>query len=103
MPQSTPEDLNKFLRSVGLEETAKSVVFPLGFKVVDMDGKKMLRALTRSEHQEFIQKETGQPVDAKNLDDPRCFGAGGSCVSQGCPGICILYHDNNGTAACACR
>jgi hypothetical protein len=37
------------------------------------------------------------------VDDPRCFGAGGSCHSQGCPGVCIAVVDQQGIKHCECR
>jgi hypothetical protein len=37
------------------------------------------------------------------VDDSRCFGAGGTCHPQGCPGVCIPVSDQQGTKHCECR
>ena len=95
--KTTVEELNKALKEAGLEKATDGIIFPWGFKIVDFEGKKALRAMGPKEYKESVKKETGKTLTDEQLNTPSCVLASGQCYSQGCSqvgGSCSMHYDN---------
>lgn len=104
MAKVTRDELKKTLQEAGLENAAPGVVFPWGFKIVELEGEKLLQPLTPDEYAEVVKAETGRSLSKADIARPRCQYVNFKCISQGCnqaKGRCGM-HNQYGSWYCLC-
>lgn len=70
------------LEAMGIDPSNPQVLFPWGFKVVEVLGSKWLKAMSPEEYREAVRKELGREVTSEELQNPRCFRSLGGDLAQ---------------------
>ena len=101
MPATTLEAMRAAVREAGLEKAGQDVLFPWGFKIAEVNGKKYLQACTPEEYKKAVLADTGKAPSEEQVRNPWCTLSMGGCVPTGCHGTCELAFA--GTWSCLCR
>ncbi|CCV13153.1 hypothetical protein [Mesorhizobium sp. STM 4661] len=106
MPQTSAEIL-EIMRANGLEGVGDGVLFPWGAKIVDVDGKKMLKAMSPKEYGEAVFSATGIKLEDNQLYDPYCaYDGGARCMNINCTtpaNYCSLESASGVGFFCLCK
>lgn len=87
MAEITETEFRESMRDVVTVESSFKVVFPWGFKIVELDGEKVLQPLTPEEYREAAAEEPGKALTALEIAGrPRCTCkfTNTDSLSQGC-------------------
>ena len=107
MPIVDPATVTQALREAGLEETARNVVFPWGFAIVEVGGVKMLRPYSPEEFRQLAEAEFKRKISDKDLFFLCEYIGGGGCASTGCRqqgGRCLTVSSPHGPGwYCICE
>ncbi len=106
MPKIQENDLLQNLKDVEKVSDSYKIISPWGFRIVDFDGKKVLRPNTPEEYRRIVEAETAKRLSEDEVLRPLCTADGNFCVSTGCkgkPGHCEHTWSNADNAwVCTC-
>ena len=101
MPEITESEFKQLMKNVTVVDSAFKVVFPWGFKIVELDGEKVLQSLTPEEYRIVVESDPGKKLtDLEIAGRPRCtckytnvgYGAPGCTEAGG--GWCSSHYSN---------
>lgn len=92
---SKQQEIIESLKSFGITDVGKDVVFPWGARVVNIDGKSKLQAMSPQEYIEIVNRKHGMSLTVEDVLTPGapCRYANNTCYSTGCSGDCVLAWD----------
>lgn len=100
MPKADQNALRDALADVAREPNGPKVVFPFGFKIIELDGEKVLCPMTSDEYNDCLVSDG---IDARAKTTGGCYiTTGNRCVSQGCTGGCDLRYQGGFGAGWYC-
>lgn len=89
MSESFEESLREILEGVTRADNQPKVVFPFGFKIIELDGERVVCPMTEDECKEFAASQNislgcwgGCYTDFGACKDSGCFKSGGRCGPQ---------------------
>ena len=104
--QTTTEEIKRMMKEAGLPDGAgENVIFPYGARIVEIEGKPMLEAMT-VEDLRGILSSSAEPSDRAITAFGNCrYDGGAFCISDGCtyPNFCSLQHENFMGFYCICK
>ncbi|MER9922146.1 hypothetical protein NKJ84_04195 [Mesorhizobium sp. M0048] len=107
MPQTTSAKILEIMRANGLEGVGDGVLFPWGAKIVDIEGKKVLKAMSPKEYGEAVFAGTGIQLSDNQLYDAYCgYDGGARCINNGCTtpaNYCSLTSTPDNGFFCLCK